>query len=148
MTNRRVVITGWGLVTSLSCDVDDCWKRVLAGESGVHEVRLFDCSEIKVKMGADIWDWDASEIVGQKEANKMDRYSQFAMVAAHQAFEFSKFDPRQQPERLPKYGCVIGSGIGDAPQNPTFVFKPHIVASNLAARTAAIRAGPASSKTV
>ena len=109
---NRVVITGWGLVTSLSCEVDDCWQRVLAGESGVHEVKLFDCSEIKVKMGADVWDWDCTEIVGQKEANKMDRYSQFAMVAAHQAFEFSKFDPLQHPDKQSKYGCIIGSGIG------------------------------------
>jgi 3-oxoacyl-[acyl-carrier-protein] synthase II len=109
---NRVVITGWGMVTSLSCEVDDCWKRILAGESGVHEVKLFDCSEIKVSMGADIWDWDCTEIVGRKEANKIDRYSQFAMVAAHQAFEFSKFDPQQHPELLHRYGCIIGSGIG------------------------------------
>jgi len=53
---NRVVITGRGLVTSLSCEVEDCWQRILAGESGVHEVKLFDCSEIKVKMGADMWD--------------------------------------------------------------------------------------------
>jgi 3-oxoacyl-[acyl-carrier-protein] synthase II len=109
---NRVVITGWGLVTSLSCEVEDCWKKILAGESGVHKVKLFDCSEIKVKMGADIWDWDCTDIVGQKEANKIDRYSQFAMVAAHQAFEFSGFDPKQHPEHLARYGCIIGSGIG------------------------------------
>ncbi len=109
---RRVVITGWGLVTSLSCDVNDCWQRILAGESGVHEVRLFDCSEIKVKMGGDIWDWDPSEVLNSKEANKMDRYSQFAMVAADQALKFANFDPRQHEAQAPRYGCVIGSGIG------------------------------------
>lgn len=109
---RRVVITGWGLVTSLSCEVEDCWKRVLAGESGVHEVKLFDCSEIKVKMGGDIWDWDPSDVIGSKEANKMDRYSQFAMVGASQAFASAKFDPREHRDQAPRYGCIIGSGIG------------------------------------
>jgi 3-oxoacyl-[acyl-carrier-protein] synthase II len=110
--NRRVVITGWGLVTSLSCDVNDCWQRILAGESGVHEVRLFDCSEIKVKMGGDIWDWDPSDVLNSKEANKMDRYSQFAMVSADQALKSSNFDPRQHQAHAARYGCVIGSGIG------------------------------------
>ena len=109
---NRVVITGLGLVTSLSCEVEDCWQRILAGESGVHDIKLFDCSEIKVTMGADIWDWDCTDIVGQKEAKKIDRYSQFAMVAAHQAFEFSKFDPLQTPDKQPRYGCIMGSGIG------------------------------------
>jgi len=63
---NRVVITGWGLVTSLSCEVEDCWQRILAGESGVHQIKLFDCSDIKVKMGADVWDWDCTDIVGKR----------------------------------------------------------------------------------
>ncbi|MEL7497420.1 MAG: beta-ketoacyl-ACP synthase II [Planctomycetota bacterium] len=109
---RRVVITGWSLVTSLSCDVQDCWNRILNGESGVHEVKLFDCSDIKVKMGGDVWDWDPSVAMGTKEANKMDRYSQFAMVCAKQAFESADFDPHQHTEHAPRYGCVVGSGIG------------------------------------
>ena len=67
---HRVVITGWGLVTSLSCDIEDCWTRMLAGESGIHDVRLFDCSDIKVSIGGDVWDWDPSETIGSKEAKR------------------------------------------------------------------------------
>ena len=108
---RRVVITGWGLVTSLSCDVDDCWTRVLAGESGIHRVELFEVDDIRVHIGGDVYNWDPSDILGVKEANKVDRYSQFAMVGAKQAFDFADFDPKTLPNAS-RYGCVLGSGIG------------------------------------
>jgi len=108
---RRVVITGWGLVTSLSNDVDDCWQRVLNGESGIHEIEIFEADDIKVSIGGDVHNWDPKEALGQKESNKVDRYSQFAMVAAQKAFEFAKFDPKDSPKAA-RYGCVLGSGIG------------------------------------
>ena len=108
---RRVVITGWGLVNSLSCDVDDCWNRILNGESGIHRIKLFEVDDIKVQIGGDVYDWNANEVIGQKEANKIDRYSQFAMVAAASAFENSGFDPLGS-ENAARYGCILGSGIG------------------------------------
>ena len=108
---RRVVITGWGLVTSLSCEVEDCWTRVLNGESGIHGIKLFEVEDIRVQIGGDVHNWDPSDVLGVKEANKVDRFSQFAMVAAKQAFEFAKFDPRGH-ENAARYGCVLGSGIG------------------------------------
>ena len=58
---RRVVVTGVGVVTAISCQVEDLWNRILAGESGVHPVRLFDISDFKVKIGGDIYDWDPRE---------------------------------------------------------------------------------------
>ena len=108
---RRVVLTGWGLVTSLSCDVDDCWNRILAGESGVHSIQLFDVGDIKVQIGGDVYDWDATEELGQKEANKVDRYCQFALIATDRVLSFSGF---QKPESAlaHRYGVVLGSGIG------------------------------------
>ena len=109
--NRRVVITGWGIITSLSSQIDDCWKRILAGESGIHEVKLVDNSDLKVKIGGDVYDWDPTEAIGQKEAKKVDRFSQFALVGAQDAvrscgIDFSKIEDTR------KYGCVLGSGIG------------------------------------
>lgn len=108
---RRVVITGWGLVTSLSCDVEDCWKRVLDGESGIHPIEFFKVDDIKVQIGGDVHNWDPSEILGQKESNKVDRYSQFAMVAAKQAFDFAGFETKGHANAA-RYGCILGSGIG------------------------------------
>ncbi len=121
---RRVVITGWGLVTSLSCDVEDCWKRILAGESGIHPIQLFENEDIKVRIGGDVYNWDATGTLGQKEANKVDRYSQFAMVAADEALRFSGFktlasdddgsieNGHRSLENGHRFGVVLGSGIG------------------------------------
>ena len=108
---RRVVITGWGLVTSLSNDVDDCWQRVLNGESGIHAIEIFKNDDIKVNIGGDVHGWDSSDVLGQKENKKLDRSSQFAMVAAGKAFESAGFEP-QGSENAARHGCVLGSGIG------------------------------------
>jgi len=64
---RRVVVTGLGAVTSLSCQVEDLWKRILAGESGIHTIRLFDTTGHKVHFGGDI-----SEIWVQSVARSAD----------------------------------------------------------------------------
>lgn len=108
---RRVVVTGWGILTSLSCEVDDCWNRVLNGESGIHNVELFDTSDIKVKIGGDIHNFDPSGYLGQKESNKIDRYSQFAMVGCVDAVNSSGIDFAKE-ESLSRCGVVLGSGIG------------------------------------
>ncbi len=107
---RRVVVTGWGILTSLSCEIEDCWNRVLAGESGIHDIKLFDTSDIKVKFGGDLHDWDPSDVLGVKEKNKIDRYSQFAMVGAHHAMASSGMDVDQC--NLSRAGVLLGSGIG------------------------------------
>ncbi len=108
---RRVVVTGWGLVTSLSCDVDDCWNRVLAGESGIHEIRLIETSDLKVKIGGDVYDFDPSNYLDSKEAHKIDRFAQFAMVSAVDAIRHAGLEFPEGSDTS-RYGCVLGSGIG------------------------------------
>lgn len=107
---RRVVITGLGVVTSLSSQVDDLWKRVLAGESGIHEVRHFDIADFEIKIGGDVYDFDASAYMDPREMKRVDRFTQFAMVAGidavrHSGIDFSKID-------LFRAGVILGSGIG------------------------------------
>ncbi len=109
--DRRVVVTGWGLVTSLSCEVEDCWQRILAGESGIHEIKLVDNSDMKVKIGGDVYGFDPAARIGQKEAKKIDRFSQFAMVAGEDAVESAGLDFSSVSDTS-RYGCVLGSGIG------------------------------------
>jgi 3-oxoacyl-[acyl-carrier-protein] synthase II len=107
---RRVAVTGVGVVTSLSCKVSDLWQKVLAGESGVHEVRTFDPTQHKVKFGGDIYDWSVGDYIPAREVKRIDRFTQFAMVAGIDAvndcgIDFSKYDPF-------RCGVIVGSGIG------------------------------------
>ena len=74
--NRRVVVTGLGVVTSLSCQVEDLWEKLLAGHSGVHPVRLFDTTEFKVKFGGDVYDWPPVDYISPKDIKRIDRFTQ------------------------------------------------------------------------
>ncbi len=107
---RRVVVTGLGAVTSLSCQIEDLWKRILEGESGIHTIRLFNTAGHKVHFGGDIHDWTTGDYMSPKDAKRIDRFTQFAMVAGIDAvrdsgIDFSKLDPFRG-------GVILGSGIG------------------------------------
>ena len=78
---RRVVVTGLGVVTSLSQEVDALWDLVLAGESGIHLLEVVDRSQFKVQFGGDVHDWDPTFYLTEKEAKRVDRFSQFAIAA-------------------------------------------------------------------
>jgi 3-oxoacyl-[acyl-carrier-protein] synthase II len=107
---RRVVVTGLGVVTSLSQQVDDLFDRLLRGESGIHYLRVFDASGYKVPFGGDVYDWDPSSYIDRREIKRLDRFTQFAMVAGIDAvkdagLEFNREDPY-------RCGVILGSGIG------------------------------------
>lgn len=107
---RRVVVTGMGSVTSLSLKVDDLWRKVLEGQSGVHELRAFDTTNHKVKFGGDIHDWNPTGYIDRKELKRLDRFTQFALVCSVDAVNDSGLDfSREDPFRC---GVIIGSGIG------------------------------------
>ncbi|MFW6170154.1 MAG: beta-ketoacyl synthase N-terminal-like domain-containing protein, partial [Planctomycetota bacterium] len=107
---RRVVVTGMGVVTAISCQVEDLWQRVLAGESGVHPIRLFDTSDLRIKFGGDIYDWDPTAYIASKEAKRVDRFTQFAMVAGIDAMRDSGLEMDQEDSG--RCGVVLGTGIG------------------------------------
>lgn len=107
---RRVVVTGLGVVTPLSCEVLDLWNRILAGESGIHELKLFDTAGFKVRIGGDVWDWNPEKYMSSKEAKRFDRFTQFALAAATGAVSDSGIDFKQEPPF--RSGVILGSGIG------------------------------------
>lgn len=107
---RRVVITGLGVVTSLGRTVSDLWSRLLAGESGVHPIRLFDTTEFKVHFAGEVYDWSVEGYLPPKEANRLDRFSQFALVAATDALKDADF--RVETDDPFRCGVILGSGIG------------------------------------
>jgi 3-oxoacyl-[acyl-carrier-protein] synthase II len=111
---RRVVITGIGVVSVLACAVDEFWRKLVAGESGVHTLKVIDTERFKVRIGGDVWDWDPEHFpeafLDRKEIKRVDRFSQFALVAAHQAVTASGIDFAK--EDLSRCGVIMGSGIG------------------------------------
>jgi 3-oxoacyl-[acyl-carrier-protein] synthase II len=107
---RRVVITGLGVVTSLSQQIDDFWKRLLAGESGIHPLKIFDTTNFKVKFGGDIYDWDVGDYVDKREVKRLDRFTQFALVAGANAVTDSGLDFSKEDSF--RAGVILGSGIG------------------------------------
>jgi 3-oxoacyl-[acyl-carrier-protein] synthase II len=107
---RRVVITGLGVVSSLSQQVDDFWKRLLAGESGIHPLKIFDTTNFKVKFGGDIYDWDVGDYVDKREVKRLDRFTQFALVAGANAVTDSGLDFSKEDSF--RAGVILGSGIG------------------------------------
>jgi 3-oxoacyl-[acyl-carrier-protein] synthase II len=109
-SSRRVVITGMGVVTSLGESLKSFWSAVCAGQSGVGPLTLFDTTEFKVHFAGEVRGWDPVAHFGVKEARHLDRFAQFALVAAAAAVEdagidFSSLDPET-------CGVIIGSGIG------------------------------------
>ena len=107
---RRVVITGLGVVTALGTTLESFWSGLCEGRSGVAPLSLFDTTAFKVHFGGQVHGWDPEARFGAKEARRLDRFAQFAMVAAEGAvadsgIDFSAFPPE-------KNGVLIGSGIG------------------------------------
>ena len=107
---RRVVITGLGTVNSLSNDIPTFWDYLCAGRSGVSLIEQFDTSAFKVHFGVEVKNFIPENHLEGKVAKRLDRFSQFALVAAISAVKDSGIDFSQgDPFR---YGVIIGSGIG------------------------------------
>jgi 3-oxoacyl-[acyl-carrier-protein] synthase II len=107
---RRVVVTGLGVVTSLSCRVDDLWERVCNGESGVRVIQRFDPSAFRTRFGGEVVDFSCEGYIPAKEANRLDRFTQFAVVGAIDAVNDSGLDFSK--EDVYRCGVIIGSGVG------------------------------------
>ena len=107
---RRVVITGMGVVTGLGHTVEEFWAGLIAGKSGVGPLDLFDTTQFKVHFGGQVRDFDPAALFGVKEARHLDRFAQFALLASMNAVADSGMDwSTMDPYRA---GVYIGSGIG------------------------------------
>ncbi len=110
MNKRRVVVTGMGSISPLGNSAEETWKSMLAGISGVDTITIFDTEGYTTKIGAEVTDYDPLVYFDKKDARKMDRYTQFAMIAADEAVKNSglNFD-NEDRDRI---GVIISSGIG------------------------------------
>jgi 3-oxoacyl-[acyl-carrier-protein] synthase II len=115
---RRVVVTGMGIVSPLGIGVDNVWKRLIEGQSGIRAIQSFDTGELPAKVAGEVpaglkadGGLDLSEWIPVKDVKKMDRFIQLGMVAAIEAVEDSGWVPQTEEERC-STGVMIGSGIG------------------------------------
>jgi len=110
----RVVVTGMGAITCLGNSVEQFWTGVKNGQSGIRKISLVSPDGFPCSVSGEIQDFDPTEHMDRKEARRMARFSQFAIVAADQAVEDAGLDFEQ--ENLDRVGVLIGSGSGGLPE--------------------------------
>ena len=110
MDKRRVVITGLGCVTALARSADQLFAALCEGKSGISGVEVFDVTEYSVRFAGEIKNFDITKYIDQRQGKRMDRFTQFAMVAAIQAVNDSGLDFSKQDTY--RSGTIIGTGIG------------------------------------
>lgn len=146
---RRVVVTGMGTITPIGNDVDSFWESLVNGKNGIGKLTRFDTSDFKVKLAAEVKDFDPALYMEKSEIRKSDLFTQYAVAAAVQAVSDSDIIGNVAPERL---GVYFGSGIGGlvtisdeiwklnekGPRRVSPLFIPMMIA-NMAAGNIAIR---------
>lgn len=110
--NRRVVVTGMGMISPLGLTVQENWTNVTSGVSGVGPITQFNCEKFDVKIAAEVKGFDPSVVIEKKEQKKMDRFAQFAIYAAQQAIVDSGLDFSSNELLRARTGAVVGVGIG------------------------------------
>lgn len=110
MTRKRVVVTGMGAIGPTGNNVEDSWKNIAAGVSGIDYLTLFDSSIIENKIAGEVKNFDAEAVFGRKEAKRTDRATHFALVASKEALDSSGLVIND--ENRYDVGCIVGSGIG------------------------------------
>ena len=108
--NRRVAITGIGLVTPLGSGTEKNWQALVAGTSGIGPITRFDATEFPVRIAGEVRDFDPSAYLEHREIKKVDPFAQFAIAAAQMAMDDADF--RVAPEVADRVGVVIGVGMG------------------------------------
>ena len=107
---RRVVITGLGAITPVGNNTEEFWKGIKEGKCGIDEITHFDITDYKVKLAAEIKGYNPEEHFDRRTAKRMDKFSQYAIVAAREAWNDSKLD--KEKENMERVGVILGSGIG------------------------------------
>ncbi|NLP31404.1 MAG: beta-ketoacyl-ACP synthase II [Clostridiales bacterium] len=146
---NRVVVTGMGIISPIGNDINTFRENLLNGVCGIDYITYFDPSDYKVKIAAEVKDFEITEYVTKKEAKRMDRFTQYAIAASDQAVKDSEILGNVDPER---FGVYVGSGTGgmetflscaeklfsEGPQRVSPLFIPMMI-SNIAAGNIAIK---------
>ena len=107
---RRVVITGLGALTPIGNTANEFWDGIKTGKCGIDKITKFDVTDFKVKLAAELKGYNPEDYFDKREAKRLDKFSQYAMVAAREAWKDSGLD--KETENMERVGIIIGSGIG------------------------------------
>ncbi len=108
--DKRVVITGMGIVSSVGIGVNSFWNSLVEGRSGISEITQFDASDLRCRIAGEVNDFNIEDYIGPKEAKKLDKFCHYAYAAAHEAIGASGLDSdTTDPDRI---AVLVGSGIG------------------------------------
>lgn len=108
--DKRVVITGAGVVHALGTELNEFWENIKAGKSGVSKIEKFDTQDFPSQIGAELKDFEAGEYIDRKEAKRLALYSQYGIVAAMKALENADLEITESI--ADRTGVIVGSGIG------------------------------------
>jgi len=108
---NRVVITGMGAITPLGNNVKTFWKNIKKGKCGIDFIKAFDTSEFKVKIAAEVKDFDPADVLDFKELKRMDRFTQMGIAAANEAVNDAGLSNEDGDSRE-NWGVILGTGIG------------------------------------
>ncbi|MFO7941841.1 MAG: beta-ketoacyl-ACP synthase II [Bacillota bacterium] len=108
--NRRVVVTGLGIISPLGLDTPTFWQNLLEGRSGVSTISKFDASDLPVKIAAEVRGFDPTDYIDRKEARRMDPCNHYAVAAAIEALASSGLDLDSTPKE--RIGVTLGTGQG------------------------------------
>jgi len=111
VSKRRVVVTGLGIVSPIGSKVEEAWKALLAGTSGIRLIQGFDTSEFSTRFAGQVIDFDVTQYLSSKEARKCDTFIQYGVAAACDAVVSSGLDKFEYLDK-DRVGVAIGSGIG------------------------------------
>lgn len=114
MTQRRVVITGIGIVSPVGKNLEESWNNIKNGVSGIDKISLFDASNLATQIAGEVKDFSTEGYVDHKEARRVDRFIQMGMVAGIQAVRDSNLESYAELDKE-RVGLIIGSGIGGLP---------------------------------
>lgn len=109
MSDRRVVVTGMGVVSACGIGLDAYWEALKAGRSGVARITHFDSTEFRVHIAAEVKDFDPTVWIDRKRARRMDPFSQYAVAAARMAVQDAQLDVAADADSI---GALVASGIG------------------------------------
>ncbi|WP_411168539.1 beta-ketoacyl-ACP synthase II [Clostridium sp. MB05] len=107
---RRVVITGLGAITPIGNSIESFWNAVKEGKNGIDKITFFNTEDFKVKVAAEVKDFNAEDYLGKKDAKRLDRYTQLALVASKECIKDSEIDLDNVDKE--RFGVIFGSGIG------------------------------------